>query len=198
MKRLILLSLCITLWSCSSQVDREKEWLLVYNQWILEFPRDGIRHFPYDFSNYTSKRLEVFPETATRYHLKAALILDTRVNDDFFREIGNSLLHKEIMSFSISNDSIFFVGDTLSDYSSASFKYPLPDFSDVFDEFGLSSKRLSGKEEVFLIEYQSGEFLEPKHLVQGLSLPEAWKHGMSRGIALDSLSNRVVYWLVYW
>lgn len=198
MKKIFLMSLCFTLWSCFSDVKREKEWLLFYGHWILEFSQDVTRHFPYDFSNYTSKRLHVFPETATRYHLKAGLILDTRVNDDFFRDIGKSLLHKEILNFSILNDSIFFLGDTLSDYSSNYYKYPLPDFSDVYDEFGLSSKRLSGKEEVFLIEYKSGEFLEPGHLVKGLLLPEAWKHGMSRGIALDSISNRVVYWLVYW
>lgn len=198
MKKLILISLCFILCSCSSVVKKEKEWLLFYNHSLMDFPFEGVSHFPFDFSSFSNKHLYVYPDEASRYHSKVGLILDTKANDNFFRETHKSLLNKEIVRLAISNDSIIFVGDTLSNYSCDSFKYPLPDFSDVLDEFGLSSYRLSGKEEVFLIEYKSGEFLEPEHLVQGLLLPKIWKHGMSRGIALDSNSNSIVYWLVYW
>lgn len=198
MKKIILISFCFIFWSCSSVGKKEKEWLLFYNQSLMDFPFEGVSHFPFDFSSFSKKHLYVYPEEASRYNSKVGLILDTKVNDDFFRETHKSLINKEIVRLEISNDSIFFVGDTLSNYYCVNFKYPLPDFSAVLDEFGLSSYRLSGKEEVFLIEYKSGEFLEPEHLVQSLLLPKIWKHGMSRGIALDSNNNRILYWVVYW
>ena len=54
------------------------------------------------------------------------------------------------------------------------------------------------REIVYFIETKKGEFLENEELVKGLHLPKEWEHGLSRGIAVDTLEYRLVYWLVMW
>jgi|GEM_PF-6409574 len=198
MKKIFPLLFIVFLLSCSSGEIQERRWLENYNESLLGFPPMDWLHFPFDFSYFSNKKIIVYPQEASKVHLMAGLILDTRVNDLFFKDYYNILVNQDFKKTSMLNDSIFIIGDTIEDFSSVRFTYPLPDFSDCYDEFGFSSNKLSGKEEVFIIEYKQGEFIDSEHLVKNLNTPDGWSHGMSRGIAIDSLRKRIVYWLVYW
>jgi len=199
MKKIVLVSICVFfLCSCNSSNKEEKERLAIYNEALLTFSPNYIGHFPFDLTHYNRRNLYVYHPGSTKYNLKAGLVLDTWADSVYFKETYRVLKNRSFTSCSILNDTLVLIGDSIADYSNIEHGKPLPAFSDIHDKFGLSDNRLTGKEIVYFIETKKGEFLENEELVKGLKLPKEWEHGLSRGITVDTVEYRLVYWLVMW
>ncbi len=50
----------------------------------------------------------------------------------------------------------------------------------------------------FVISSSPGNFLKKDYLTDGKGLPEEWKNGYSRGIAINEKDNELIYWLEIW
>jgi hypothetical protein len=114
----------------------------------------------------------------------------------FFQNTIKALNSRNISNYSINDDKLIFIGNTANNYSIIKNGEPIPSFSDIKDQFGLSDIRLNRKEHIYILECKEGDFLEKEDLVEGLMLPNEWRHGFSRGIVIDRLEYRLTYWLV--
>jgi hypothetical protein len=52
--------------------------------------------------------------------------------------------------------------------------------------------------DLYVIEAEQGEFIENNYLTNGVGLPDNWKNGYSKGIALNMKSNVAIYWFEIW
>ena len=196
-KSIVILLVFIAFSSCSTN-RQEKERLLKYNKALLTFSPIHVTHFPKDLTYLSNRKLYVYYPKSTRYNFKAGIILDCMADSTFFRKSFEALNRRTISNYSILSDSLFFVGDTIHDYSKIKNGIPVPSFIDIKDDFGLGGVRMNKSEHVYIFEAQMGEFLEKDELVNNLMLPENWKHGFSRGVVVDSIEYRLIYWLVLW
>lgn len=60
-----------------------------------------------------------------------------------------------------------------------------------------SSGNLKGYD-VYIIESKKGKFLEQNNLSFGYGLPDEWKNGLTRGIAINKNKGVLIYWLEIW
>ncbi len=185
------------LFSCNTGINKEEKRLAIYNEALSTFSPDYIRHFPNDLTHLNKRELFVYYPKSTKYNKKAGLILNSWVDSIFFIKTLSALKSSNLPRYSILSDSLIFIGDT-NEYYSIQGGIPLPSFSDIHDQFGLNNIRLNNREKVYIIETKKGEFLEKENLVEDLFLPQKWQHGLSRGIAIDTIEYRIVYWLVMW
>jgi hypothetical protein len=77
---------------------------------------------------------------------------------------------------------------------------PVLYFGDYFqnelnrNEFGLPEGF-----EIYLIDTKPGKYLADKYLLNNCScLPQKWKHGYSRGFAVNDEEQSIIYWIVIW
>ena len=76
---------------------------------------------------------------------------------------------------------------------------PLPMLFD--EEYFLDSTtitRISKSFGIYLIDAKPGLFIDKKHLIDHPYVPENWKHGYSRGYAIDESQKIIVYWVTVW
>ncbi len=74
---------------------------------------------------------------------------------------------------------------------------PIPLFQ--IDEF--QSNTFSGLPKdfkIYVIEAKPGKYLEDKYLHDCVCLPEKWKHGYSKGVALSDKRKVIIYWVTVW
>lgn len=183
--------------SCNT-TRQEEEKLIKYSESLMMFSPFQVTHFPKDLTQLNNWKYSIYYPESTKYNMKAGIIFDCSADSIFFSKTFESLKRRNIPNFAILSDSLFFIGDTLNDYSKNNFGLPVPSFEDMKDEFGLGGIRMNGKEHVYIIESQPGEYLEKDELVQELKLPGTWSHGFSRGMVVDSIEFRLTYWLVLW
>ncbi|MBN3584562.1 hypothetical protein JYB64_19380 [Algoriphagus aestuarii] len=76
--------------------------------------------------------------------------------------------------------------------------FPVPNF---FEEgWGSSDNGLIGLEGyiLYVIDAKSGLFMDSTKLPNGRYTPEGWKHGYSKGVAINSKLGVVIYWADIW
>ncbi len=79
---------------------------------------------------------------------------------------------------------------------------PFPNFPKIFERSVFSapdSTRIDiAGYEIYVIDVQPGEFIEKQDLPEGYRLPIYWKHGYSKGIALNHEEVKILYWFQIW
>ena len=74
---------------------------------------------------------------------------------------------------------------------------PVPLFE--IDEYkGNTMFGLTDDFKLYVLDAQSGKYIDEKHLQECDCLPEKWKHGYSKGVALSDEKQAVVYWITVW
>ncbi len=74
---------------------------------------------------------------------------------------------------------------------------PVPLFE--IDEY--KGKTMSGLTEdfkLYVLDAKPGKYIDEKYLQECECLPEKWKHGYSKGIALSDEKQVVIYWVIIW
>lgn len=69
----------------------------------------------------------------------------------------------------------------------------LEDFKQVDNPCNLSNDFI-----IYVIDAQPGIFLDKEIMNECVCMPDTWKHGFSRGVALNDSENIVIYWLEIW
>lgn len=60
---------------------------------------------------------------------------------------------------------------------------------------------ISGLQEdfkLYVLDAKPGKYIDEKYLQECECLPEKWKHGYSKGVALSDERQVVIYWLIVW
>lgn len=61
------------------------------------------------------------------------------------------------------------------------------DSANVFDNFTF-----------YIIEESKGKYLHENLLLTEVNMPLGWEHGLTRGLAIDSLNNEIYFWVEMW
>lgn len=77
-------------------------------------------------------------------------------------------------------------------------KLPVPNFWDESYTKGNTACNLSPDFKLFVVEAKSGVFFEDSLLSDGEYMPDLWRNGYSRGIAMSKDTRKVIYWFNYW
>ncbi len=74
---------------------------------------------------------------------------------------------------------------------------PVPLFE--IDEYkGNTISGLTEDFKIYVLDAKPGKYIDDKYLQECDCLPEKWKHGYSKGVALSDMRNVVIYWAVVW
>lgn len=77
-------------------------------------------------------------------------------------------------------------------------KYPIPNF--WRNKFATESNtcKLPDDFEVYVLQAEQGVNFDKRYLTRGIYMPERWKHGYSKGVAISTKRNIIIYWFVVW
>ena len=74
---------------------------------------------------------------------------------------------------------------------------PVPLFE--IDEYkGNTIYGLTDDFKLYVLDAQPGKYIKDKYLQECKCLPEKWKHGYSKGVALSDEKKAVIYWIAVW
>jgi len=172
------------------------------------FENDLVKHFPDSLSeNYITYSESKSPEAGLirldlicklnliEYnhikHISKALYLPS----DTCLLIVNRFANRENYSFNIKinhKDSLKINNNCYQE------KLPIPNF--WYNDYTTNDTdcRLPKDFEIFVIDAKSGIFLDKKLLTDGRYMPNEWKNGFTRGVAISIKRNVIIYWLLIW
>ena len=214
MKRIYLL--IITLLISFSCTNREKNyfWFLdkdidykrvesVFIEYISFFPKKG------DAENLNTT-WSLNPDV--EYNLKVLFSYDNLS----FKEKKAWLENLSVAKYEASNDSLFVLNRFSSDKNYGypnknevkrgliSQKYfddllPIPNFSNFSSIYTNTTVcKLPEDFIIYVLNAKSGVFLEEEQLTKGKYMPKNWIHGYSKGVAVSSHRNEMIYWVIIW
>ncbi|WKK86787.1 hypothetical protein [Marivirga arenosa] len=77
-------------------------------------------------------------------------------------------------------------------------KYPVPNFySTDWSETNSNPTRLKGYD-LYVLEAKPGIYMDSTKLPNGLYTPKDWKHGYSKGIAINDETSAIIFWADIW
>lgn len=175
-----------------------------------EFKMDLSDHFPEEINDRKAYMLVREPTTFTEIQYGARIqLLLTKASKEI-TDFDNSLFQfKQIIH---PNDSCLLIiqrfglyeKEKYNDYSDSLFKscncfsLPIPDFTNLNKYLHNSSYLLPEDFTIYVIDAKPGSFMDSICLSQGLGLPESWRNGFSKGIAVSKNRNAIIYWLDVW
>jgi hypothetical protein len=77
-------------------------------------------------------------------------------------------------------------------------KFPIPNFWDSRIISDSTECRLPLDFIIYVLDAKAGRFVSPDLLTDGSFMPEAWKNGFSKGIAVSEKRKIVIYWVDIW
>lgn len=77
-------------------------------------------------------------------------------------------------------------------------KYPVPNFWHNEYTTEETKCKLPKDFELFVLEAKSGKQFNKKYLTDGKFMPDKWKNGYSKGIAISENRGLIIYWLIIW
>ena len=78
-------------------------------------------------------------------------------------------------------------------------KYPLPKFwQKEWKESDETQLCLSPDYVLYVLDAKPGVFIDKSQLPNGKYMPMHWEHGYTRGIAINAITNTIIYWFDIW
>ncbi len=77
-------------------------------------------------------------------------------------------------------------------------KLPIPNFFDNDYFSNKTESRLPKDFTIYVLEAKSGKHWDDGHLTTGKYMPQEWKNGYSKGIAVSKKRNTAIYWFIIW
>lgn len=75
--------------------------------------------------------------------------------------------------------------------------YPVP-FFEIEEYKAKTLCNLNENFTLYILGYGTGKFLADGYLYECPYLPNEWKHGYSRGVAVNDKENIIIYWITVW
>lgn len=213
MKKIILLNVIIfCILSCHNRsvdsLDNQK-----YTEAKNNFNRKLVDHFPkavtsYPFQTINSKNISKSDVCFMLYEYEK----DLKTIDSVVR----SLEKKSLAKYS-SNDSCLLIVnrfETLKTYENREdviisdstkinqdcFKnlYPIPSFIEYEFANGKNGIYLENNFDIYVLEAKNGNWFKEFKMMPNPQMPENWKNGYSKGIAVSRERKKLIYWSVIW
>ena len=166
-----------------------------------------------------------FPKTIEKGHIDITengeydvtrLFLTIKNSITNFKSITDSIKNNSVANYSAKDTCLFVVNKftTEQNYTQKR-KANLKDISSYLDSKCLLNKvpianfwglyensetlcNLPENFNIFVLETKKGKFWDAKHISNGKYMPNYWKHGYSKGVAIDESTDEIIYWFVLW
>jgi hypothetical protein len=207
---LIAMSFLIT--SCNGQAHNtrtNKKYLKYKN----EFDKELTKHFPHNLSSYPN---EIIRSTDTLKNNICFMLYEYDVQKDKLDSIAKKVYNLSIAKYK-SNDSCLLIVnrfETMKSYENRTvveikdsskinqdcFKnlYPIPNFINYNSPNRDSELKLTDDFDIYILEAKSGNHWKEYKVLPNPQMPDKWKNGYSRGIALNKEKNIIIYWAIIW
>ncbi len=211
---LVLLSICIVGCAFNQNKSVDKQILYELNkkyEKIKEFfGREMVNHFPekVDSTNITfteglspdlgnlefisiNKIGDKLPETIKYFQNKAIAIYNA--NDSCLLIVNRFANRNNYYKIKLSKSDF-----KLIDLNCYRNKFPVPNF--WHNDFTTEKTycRLPKDFKLYVLEAKSGQFFDKKYLTDGQFMPNEWKNGYSKGVAISKKRNVIIYWVIVW
>jgi hypothetical protein len=196
-----------------------------YQMNIDYYPDFLINHFPKKtFGNrgILSFNRAAHDKLPTAY-LPNILISKFKYDDSEYKKIKNEFVNKSITKFDSNSENLIILFRYFELEKDSNIKldimpiklkkqlaenniqygksYPIPFFRNYdTDVLKKANYGLSKDDVILVLESKSGKYMPDKFLSDKSHylLPKEWKHGYSKGVALNDKKNRIIYWMILW
>ncbi len=180
-----------------------------YKNLLKRYPRVFIDHFP---KSIRKGRIHV-TETGEYDVSRFFLIVDSIYN---IQSLANSLKTTTKVIYHSNDTCLFIVNkftteknltiDKKADKNDVKFyfnskclinKFPVPNFWGLYEN-PKTACNLPEDFIIYVLDSKKGKFWDKNHRSNGIYMPEYWKHGYSKGVAINEKTQEIIYWFVLW
>jgi len=202
----LILSIIVFVFSC--EMNRYSPF---YSNLLRSYPREFVNHFPYKIYdgivNYS---------TGTEFDVTGLFLLQKDSSKSFY-VLQDSLKKIAIANYSAQDTCLFVVNkftneqnltkekkvesEEISKYFQKEClkeKLPIANFWGIYHENINTSPQLPKDFNIYVLDAKKGLYWDKKHISKGKYMPDFWKHGFSKGIALNENTHEIIYWFVLW
>lgn len=175
--------------------------------------------FGKDFTNHFPKRINedniTFTDGLSPELGNLELILTNNIESNHSTELINSFKEKSIASYNAGDSCLLIVNrfarkekfyaielsesdKQLLNRDCYSNLLPIPNFWHNAFTTEDTYCRLPSDFKLFVLEAKAGKHFDRKYLTDGRFMPEKWKNGYSKGVAISKKRNVIIYWLLIW
>lgn len=222
MKNIILLSLLIVAFTASCQnIDIKKQIEDDYKKSISFFSNDLVSHFPVELPDSSSFGATVPKKDTLKMlgfgidgimlwkHYQSLKYLELRNYFDNLARAKYYPLDTTLLLVFSYCDNLEVEGRIFKNQESPEKKklakqnvttatsLPVPLF-EIDEYLGNTKCGLSEDFKLYVLEAKPGKYLSDEYLQECECLPEKWKHGYSKGVALSDTKQVVIYWIAVW
>lgn len=209
MRILIYFSIVLILLGCT---EPKKDYSVCYESIGEQFDFLKYNHFPDTLVNLKF-RFKLFPPEQTKENRSCGAFLAAQLSNEDLQKLEESIKDSTIAEYKPSDICILEVNLLLGQEAGNVFLehynkqcedpyIPIPNFRNLlrgtpmieFHEHG----RLSDNFSINVLDAKQGAFIDNDNLTEGIGLPEKWKNGYTKGIAINKKSNIVIYWFEVW
>ncbi len=203
---LILLLGIIFVYSCTP--NRHSSY---YRNLISKYPKRFIGHFPKYITNGIIDKTDNGEYDVTR------LFLLQKLEEDSINKLKDSI-EKISLAIYDSNDTCLFIINKFTNEKNYTWpkkapdneiynylqkeclknKIPIPNFWGLYEEDFKTPLHLPYEYKIYVLESRKGLYWDKKHRSNGEYMPDDWKHGYSKGVAMNDKTHEIIYWFVLW
>ena len=174
---------------------------------LKSFDPGLVNHFPKINSFSLAGYHFAFPKPSLNTHLGASLIarynITERVDSIFSNYSKNSIrscFHED--SCNLILPIVHYSNHTIENpiLEPCDFNYlPIPNFKRILSDIELDSLNYLPDDFIlYVLDAKPGMFLENGLLFKDKVMPVGWEHGYTKGVAISSIRNIAIFWLVLW
>ncbi|RXQ87260.1 hypothetical protein EO244_16600 [Ancylomarina salipaludis] len=209
MRILLCFSISLLIFGCNNP---KLKYSSCYESLGRHFDYSLYNHFPDTLSNFKFYFKKNSPELTKENRSCGALLVVQITNEDLVK-IEENIKDSVIATYKPNERCNLIVNLWESEKASEIFLdhyskqcednfIPIPNFMNLLKGTRLiySSEDgfLSNNFDVNILGAEPGMFIDNNYLSNGVGLPENWRNGYSKGIAINKKANVVIYWLEIW
>lgn len=212
----IAMFICIC---CNSNTNRKEHIDPILLKDLNKKYLNDIKFFGYKFVDHFPKKVTAetiaFTENLSPEMGNLELMMINRTDSNDLLKLATNLKNKSIATFNAYDSCLFIVNRfaridnfydlKITDYESKiinntcySRLSPIPNFWHNNYTTDSTQCKLPTDFKIYVLDAKSGKYFDDKYLTDGRFMPEIWKNGYSKGIALSEKRNVIIYWLLIW
>ncbi|OXA79153.1 hypothetical protein SAMN05444397_102396 [Flavobacterium aquidurense] len=198
------------LFSCN-QKSFDAEQLKKYIASKNEFDKNFVNQFPNTLSEYTT----YVNNKNTSKNDVGFILYKYKVNPEEFKKV-KSLIKKSIGHYKSKDSCLLIVNrfetietnenrseviisnENLINQDCYNSLYPIPNFINYSNPSKNFESYLDGTFDIYVLEAKKGNHFKKFSLMTDLQMPNQWKNGYSKGVAISKEKRTLIYWSIIW
>lgn len=209
--RILLILILLVFTKCTMERDELRN--VDYLNKKHFFPKIFTSHFPEKINTSNENAFHFVTDSNSSLEISFMLV----ENVDWQNLYLDSLISVSVASYSSLDTNLFIINafhndenyfDRIKELNEVQMDYvkkhsvlnylPVPNFFITKYRDNKEVNKLKDGFQLFVLEAESGEFWDKKYLKKGISMPKKWKHGISRGVAINKSEGIAIYWFQIW